>query len=256
MQITIVGSGNVAIQLGLAFKEAGHKIVSVIGRSTVNVKRAAQILKAPSATGFKKIPASDFIIIAVSDSAIPSIVKKLKTAFRSSSSIVLHTSGSVPIDVLKTHFTKCGVIYPVQTISANDYINFQNVPFCIEASGKTALSQIKKLAASVSDNVQVMPSQKRKILHLSAVIANNFSNHLFTLAESVLHKHSISFDLLKPLIEKTAEKINTVSPSLTQTGPAKRGDKKVIKEHLKLLSYNKTLKQVYALLSKSIEKKK
>lgn len=252
MQITIVGSGNVAIQLGLAFKEAGHKIVAVIGRNAVSVKRAAQIFKAPFATDFKKIPPSDFIIVAVADSGIASVIKKI----RAFNGVILHTSGSISIDVFKTKFKKYGVIYPVQTISANDYINFQSVPFCIEASDKSSLTKIKKLASGISDNVQVMSSQKRKILHLSAVIANNFSNHLFALAESVLIKHKISFNLLKPLIEKTAQKINTVSPSKAQTGPAKRGDNQVIREHLRLLSYNKSLKQIYTLLSKSIEKKK
>lgn len=256
MQITIVGSGNVATQLGIALKEAGHKIVGIVGRNALSVKRAAQILKAPSTTDFKQILPCDFIVVAVSDIAIASVVKKISLALGDKQPIVLHTSGSISIDIFKTRFKRYGVVYPIQTISANDYINFQNVPFCIEASDKSSLAKIKKLALDVSDNVQVMSSQKRKFVHLSAVIANNFSNHLFALAEGVLRKHKISFDLLKPLIEKTAQKIYTVSPSVAQTGPAKRGDKKIIKEHLKLLSYNKTIKQVYALLSKSIEKKK
>ena len=39
----------------------------------------------------------------------------------------------------------------------------------------------------------------------------------------------------KPLILETAQKIKLASPSLTQTGPAKRGDFETIAKHLILL---------------------
>lgn len=251
MKIVVVGSGNVAVQLGLAFKAAGHDILCVIGRSKIAAQRAGLTLETAYQNNFDKIPPCDFILIAVSDTAISPVAKKIKAH----DAIVLHTSGSVSISTLKAEFEKCGVIYPVQTISKNDVIDFGQVPFCIEASDAFSLRKIKKLALSISDNLSVMSSEKRKVLHLAAVIANNFSNHLFTLAADVLKKHKMDFSLLIPLIEQTAKKINSVSPSLAQTGPAKRADKKIISEHLKMLSYNKSLQSLYALLSKSIEQK-
>lgn len=253
MDVVIIGTGNVATQLGLALKQAGHKIVTVVGRNTIRAKGLAQILRTGSTGSFNNIPKSDFILIAVSDHSIELISKKIPASV---SSVVMHTSGSVAIDVLKKRFKKCGVFYPVQTISVNDYLDFRNVPVCIEGYDKPTEKKIKQLASGISDNVVKLSSVKRKTLHLAAVITNNFSNHLFVLANEILKKNKIPFNLLLPLIEQTAHKISIASPVTAQTGPAKRGDKKVIKEHLRMLNNQKKLKEIYKLMSDSIASKR
>ena len=97
-----------------------------------------------------------------------------------------------------------------------------------------------------------MDSEKRKILHLSAVFACNFTNRMYAIAEKILKENQLPFHLLFPLIEETAHKIKTTSPLKTQTGPAVRGDKKIMSEQLKMLSNDKLTTKLYRLISKSI----
>jgi len=148
----------------------------------------------------------------------------------------------------------CGVFYPLQTFSKNQKINFKDVPICIEANNKKTLNILSNLAKSVSNNIYFTNSEQRKSLHLAAVFACNFTNHLYSISENILKKENIDFEILKPLIIETANKIKNHSPLEMQTGPAIRNDKEIIKEHLKLLKRNKTEQNIYKLLTENIIK--
>ncbi len=250
MKIVFIGSGNVATQLGLALKAANHRILQVYGRSESGAKSLARKLSASYVLDLKKISGeADIYIVAVSDSAIKEVINKI----RITDTVILHTSGSVPISVFEKKFKNFGVLYPVQTFSANHALDFKTVPVCIEANNTLTEKKIRALAKSLTKKIHLLDSRQRKRVHLSAVFANNFSNHLFTLAERILEKENISFDLLRPLILETAMKVQKNPPSEMQTGPAKRGDTAVIREHLKMLGDKKEFRAIYRLISKSIE---
>ena len=140
----------------------------------------------------------------------------------------------------------------MQTFSKNKKVDFKNIPICLEANNTDTFKALKNLADSISENVQKVNSDQRKAIHVAAVFACNFSNHLYVIADHILSENKLSFDLLKPLIMETADKIKNNSPLKMQTGPAIRGDKKIIKAHLKILSGNKNYQQLYKLLSLSI----
>jgi len=166
--------------------------------------------------------------------------------------MIVHTSGSTPLAVFGKKFPNCGVLYLVQTISLNYPADPANLPLCIEASNRTIEAKLVKLGKSISGDVNIIDSDSRKYIHLAAVFANNFTNHLFVIAESLLKKKGISFSMLHPLVMQTALKACKESPGNVQTGPAKRGDKSVMKSHLALLKSQKKLSTVYKLLSESI----
>lgn len=247
--IILIGAGNVATQLGISLKDAGHTILQVYSRK----KRAAQalsiVLKAKAIDDAKKInPDADIYIIAIKDDALAGITKKIKLKNK----IIVHTSGSTAMNVLKGSSKNYGVFYPLQTFSKNKKINFKTVPVCLEANNKETFKTLQQLASSISGNIQKVNSDQRKALHVAAVFACNFSNHLYTIAEQILSENKLSFDLLKPLIMETADKIKNNSAVKMQTGPAVRGDKKIMDSHLKMLSGNKEYRQLYKLLSRSI----
>ncbi|HEX8516528.1 MAG TPA: Rossmann-like and DUF2520 domain-containing protein [Bacteroidia bacterium] len=247
--ITIIGAGNVGTQLGLALFNAGYKIGQVYSQTKSSSSTLAKKLQAESITDLKKIKAgSSVYIIAVKDDAIESVVKKL----RLSNEIVVHTSGSISIDILKKCSKNYGVFYPLQTFTKGKNINFREVPICIEGNNKVTSTTLQYFAKSISGNVQIIDSQQRQIIHLAAVFACNFSNHMYAIAEEILKKNKLSLDILKPLIAETAEKIKTHAPADVQTGPAVRGDKKVMKGHLKILK-DKKLKNIYKIISTDIK---
>lgn len=251
MNFTLIGSGNVATQLGMVFLKSGHSITQVISTNEKSGRALALKLKCIySSTYTNSNNNTDVFLIAVKDAQIVEVVKVLKKTDK----VVLHTSGSIDINVFEGKFKNYGVFYPLQTIRYNRKVNFQNVPICLEASNSKTEQLLFKLAESISHHIYFLNSQQRLKLHLAAVFANNFTNHLYTLAEKILKQNDLPFDLLKPLIEQTAKNILHSSPSTLQTGPAMRNDKITINKHLNLLERDKELQRIYKLMTDSIYK--
>lgn len=257
-KITLIGAGNVATQLGLALNDAGHNILQVYSPTKRSSQTLAKLLNADSTNDLKKINTdADIYIIAIKDDLVADVVKKLiPIAIGIKNKILIHTSGSTSMSVLKNASKNYGVFYPLQTFSKSKKVGFKNIPICIEANNSDTYKTLQDLAKGISIKVQKVNSEQRKALHIAAVFACNFSNHLYTIADEIVSKNKLSFDLLKPLIQETAEKIKNNPPVKMQTGPAIRGDKKIMKTHLKFLSGNKEYQQLYKLLSQSIEKTK
>lgn len=248
-QVVLLGAGNVATQLGKALQQNGYLISQVYSPTKKSAGALAKKLKSTPVSDIKKIDLSAFVyIIAVKDDAIATLAKQMKLKDQ----LVVHTSGTVEMAVLKGCSANYGVFYPLQTFSKDKPIDFRNVPVCIEASNKTTAASLECIAKSISKNVKKINSEQRKILHLAAVFACNFSNHLYTIAASILNDHHLPFELLKPLILETADKIRTNDPAKVQTGPAIRNDVKTMNAHLKLLSKDKKLKTIYKLMSDHI----
>ncbi len=250
MKIVLIGAGNVATHLGAALKKAKHEIIQVYSRSESSAKELSNTLKCKYTIDSSAIIVSaDLYIVSISDYAI----KKFLKTFSVKNKIIAHTSGSVALNIFGKKFADTGVIYPLQTFSKERSIQFDEVPLLIEASNSKTLSAISAVASSVSPFVFEMNSSDRKTVHLSAVIANNFSNHLFVLAEKILMKKNIPFPLLGPLLHETVIKAIKLTPQDAQTGPAKRGDTKIIEEHLKMLKADPALQKIYKLMSENIK---
>ena len=248
-KITIIGSGNVAQQLAPALKNCGHIIQEVCNRSAASGKQLAKKVGAVYVHDISKVKDADVIIIAVKDDAIPEVIKQLPPL---KNKLVIHTSGATDISVLKKKFNNCGVLWQVQTIQARSKVDFKKVPLVIEASNPLAEKKLKQLANDLSDKVYSFNSKQRKVLHLGAVWVNNFPNHLYVIAEALLKKYNMPFELFGPLMFSTVES-GMINPKVAQTGPAKRNDKKTMGEHLKLLP-DKNYRELYEMISKSILK--
>ena len=251
MRITIIGSGNVATHLGAAFRNAGHAIVQVYSRNMHDAALLAYHTKAEAVDDLEYInPDTDMFIIAVKDDAISEIAKELSKY----DNMVVHTSGATSLDVLQKYTTQAGVFYPLQTFSKTKEVNFNTVPLCVEGANEQITRQLEELAQTITQNVYRVDSEKRKILHLAAVFACNFPNYLYCAAGSILQQHDLDFNMLRPLILETAEKVQEHLPQNVQTGPAIRNDEQTMEAHLQLLGENADLQQVYALLSQLIIK--
>ena len=247
-QIALIGSGNIATHLGLALKQAGYNIVQVFSRTKKSASQLSKLLVTDYTTDFKKIAQAQLYIICIKDDAIADIVKKIKFG----DTLVVHTSGSIDVNVFKGCSKNNGVFYPLQTFSKNKKADFSLVPICVEANNNANKKTLVQIANSISNNVICLNSEQRKTVHLAAVFACNFSNHMYAIAEKILKEKSIPFNILMPLIQETANKVELNSPAKMQTGPAIRRDKKVMKQHLQMLKGKKKIKKIYGLLSKNI----
>jgi predicted short-subunit dehydrogenase-like oxidoreductase (DUF2520 family) len=248
--VVLIGAGHVAFHLGKALKRSGNKLLLLINRDEKRGERLGFELGCQFTTDFKAIPdETDIVIIAVKDDAIAEVAGRIFCPGK----VVAHTSGSVPMSALGDASDRLGVFYPLQTMHRNFEVNMKEVPFCIEGNSNWNEGLLLELARSISDNVHVLSSEQRKMTHIAAVFACNFTNHFYALAEEILVKNGMDLDILKPLIKKTAANILTDHPKALQTGPAKRNDTKVMQEHLDLLdTLSPELKKLYEDVSESI----
>jgi len=247
IDIVILGSGNVAHHLCEVIHSSDDiNVKQVFGRTKRSLRSIQNEID--TTTSLSDLKKADVYIMAISDDAIKDFSKTLPI----NNCLVVHTSGSVPMNVLDSNNRK-GVFYPLQTFSKEMNLNFRTIPICLEAEHHKDLDLLKEVGHALSDQVEVIDSQKRATLHLAAVFVNNFVNHLYAIGYDLLDKESLPFDLLKPLIHETANKIDSISPSSAQTGPAIRNDQKTIEKHLHLLKNNSN-KEIYRMFSTFISK--
>lgn len=252
MTITIIGAGNVATHLGFALQKAGHEIVYVFSRTLHSAKGLAEKIGSKAVCDISALKEdTDVYLYSVSDSALPYLVERI--APQHDASLHVHTAGCVDIDVFKGFARRFGVIYPLQSFSKTRNIDVSVVPFFVEGSDENTISDIHKLTSSISNCIADASSEKRRKLHLSAVFACNFVNHCYSLSAKILKKENLSFDLLRPLIRETYEKIEQLHPLDAQTGPAVRCDMDVMNRHICMLD-DEIDKQIYRLMSQSINK--
>jgi predicted short-subunit dehydrogenase-like oxidoreductase (DUF2520 family) len=245
--IILIGSGNVATHLGIALKKRDYNIVQVYSRSIENAKELAQKLNTDFTNDFTQLKDANLIIVSVNDDVISEVLSKLKNT------AIVHTSGSIGVNIFNDNFSNYGVFYPLQTFNKEVEVNISEVPFCIEGNSLKFENQLTQIAKRISNTVVVMDSEQRKQLHIAAVFASNFSNQMFTIADDLLAERNIDFKILLPLIKQTIAKLNTNKPKEVQTGPAKRKDKKIIQEHIDLIQ-EKEIKELYKKISTNIIK--
>ena len=246
LNIVIVGAGNVAWHLAKELQKKEQKIIQVYNRSVEPAISLSHRLKCDFTTRIEDInQKADLYILAVKDS----IIEEVSELINIKNKLIVHTSGAVEQDVIK--HKRRGVFYPLQTFSKEKKLNFKNIPFCIEASTSEDYSTLMRLATLLSPKVYNIDSNQRKVLHVAAVFACNFSNYMYMISDEILSDNNIPLDILYPLIKETATKITKHNPKDVQTGPAVREDKSVIEEHLNFLKNGKNY-DIYKLLSKNI----
>lgn len=251
MRITMIGSGNVSTHLSAALKNAGHRIMQVYSPNIGHASLLAYHVAAEPVDNISTINAeTDLYIIAVKDDAIEGITAQL-AAHRK---LVVHTSGATSLAALQGFTPNAGVFYPLQTFSKDKELDFRSVPLCIEGASEAITSQLIELGQTISNNIYRVDSNQRKILHLSAVFACNFPNYLYSVAQKLLAANQLDFNLLRPLIMETAEKVQHRFPAVVQTGPAIRNDKQTMAAHLQLLEDDVFLQKLYQLLSEGVMK--
>ena len=246
IKITIIGSGNVAQHLIDAFaKNEAIDIIQVFSRTQKQIISTVDSSKITN--DWNSLVEADLYIIAVSDDAIADVSSQLPFENR----LVVHTSGSAPLTSLDNKNRK-GVFYPLQTFTKAKAVDFKTIPLCLETESENDYKTLNEVALSISNNVYSIDSQQRKALHVAAVFVNNFTNHLYQIGNDICQENNVPFDILKPLILETSEKIITLSPKDAQTGPAKRDDISTIEAHESFLS-DKNQSHIYKILTQSIQ---
>jgi predicted short-subunit dehydrogenase-like oxidoreductase (DUF2520 family) len=244
IKVVILGAGNIAVHLYENL--AKSKDVEVIQLYNRNLKSLDPFI-GDKTNDLTQLKEADIYIITVVDDAVSLLSSQLLLKNK----LVVHTSGSVSLSSLDNK-NRCGVFYPLQSLSKEKKIDFLNIPICIEAENNVDLKLLETLGKAISNKIYKINSEQRKSLHLAAVFVNNFVNHMYYIGNEICTENNVPFDILLPLIEETFKKLDNLSPLEAQTGPAKRNDQQTIKNQLDQLK-NSTHKEIYRILTKSIQ---
>ncbi|TFH21115.1 MAG: DUF2520 domain-containing protein [Bacteroidia bacterium] len=249
--IILIGAGNVATHISRHLYAQGHKIECVWSRTPGPARALAGVVGAKATSTVSEVPQkADFYILAIPDGAVAGMA----TEFADCQGIWLHTSGALSMDVFKGLFPEYGVLYPLQTLSRAHPLPLGHIPFLVEGSSVEVSEKVHDLASSISERVEAADSPTRLIIHLAAVFANNFSNHMVHIAHQILKEQNLSVAMLDPLLEETFQKITRVGAREAQTGPAFRDDHETMKRHIELLKNHPEWEKLYTFISREIEK--
>jgi len=248
--VLVVGSGNLAWHW-LNMLQSTEGKVCVYARQKSKSEKLAQQFNAQILTDLNAVIDANpqLVILAISDSSIEEVSSPLSGL----KSTVVHCSGGTPVTVLARHFTDYGVVYPLQTFTSGQPLNYSNIPFFTEASGQSVHGQLTAFLQNITKHIYPLNSEQRSMLHLIAVMANNFGNHLFDLAHQLCQSSKFDFNWFEPLLQETVNKAIRHLPAKAQTGPAVRGDVATMQQHGKLLGDYPEMAKVYKVLSNSIQ---
>lgn len=251
-KVSFIGSGNLAWHLAPALDNVGYPVREVYSH---NSKHAAALV-GRLYEGHVNISldfsasTSKIFILSISDDALEEVAQKL---ILPDDAIVVHTSGSQPLSILDdTGSQNMGVFYPLQTFSKTKKVNFKTTPIFIESENSDVEKTLMKMAKAISGKVKRINSEERKALHVAAVFASNFTNHMLTLSKQVADQNDLDFDLLKPLIAETLNKSLEIGPEKAQTGPAVRGDFEILERHMEFLKESPEVAEIYKVISQHI----
>ena len=245
MRFSIIGSGNVATQLGI-FLTKQNEAVQVFSKTLSNAKVLANKLDASVSESIKDLVEVDLLIIAISDDQIEEVSDTIEL----SATTITHTSGTKSIDLLNRH-AKYGLLYPLQTFTKDRLVQFDQVPVFIEGNNNDAYKKIESIASANFKLVKSISFEQRQKLHVGAVVVNNFVNHLLAKTDDYLKVADMDMTYLMPLIQETIAKVYDFSAKDIQTGPAARGDQSTIDKHIDLID-DAALKEIYKVITNSI----
>lgn len=250
-RVVIIGSGNLAEALARAVAKSDLELVQIFARNAERARIVAELTATDWATHPEMLARdADIYLIAVSDRAVEHVAATLPIPEKAA---VAHTAGSVSLTAIPAKFARRAVFYPMQTFTKGREVDFSVIPIFLETPSAELRPELEAFARQLSGTVIWATSAQRAKVHLAAVFACNFANHMYAVGERIVRSAGLDFDVLKPLIAETAAKAcDAPSPLDVQTGPAVRNDFATKARHGDLLSFDLRLKNIYSTISQSI----
>lgn len=251
--IVFIGAGNLATNLSKALYRNGFRIVQIYSRTEVAARALAEKVEAEYTTELSKVATNARLyIVSLKDDVLAELLPEIVAD--KGDALIVHTAGSIPLNIWEGKTARYGVFYPMQTFSKQREVDFRGIPFFIESNSPKDTELLKGIASVLSEKVYEATSEQRRSLHLAAVFTCNFTNHMYALATELLKKSNFSFDVMLPLIDETARKVHELEPKQAQTGPAIRYDENVINKHLDMLADEPEMQELYRLISENIHR--
>jgi predicted short-subunit dehydrogenase-like oxidoreductase (DUF2520 family) len=252
MDVSFIGSGNLAWHLAPALDNTDYAVKEVYSPNPKHAQALAERLyraEIKESLDFSS-SSSMLFIIAVADDAIRDVAREIVLP---EDALLVHTSGSQPLSALEYAATaRIGVFYPLQTFTKSKRVDFSEVPVFVESEDPETEAVLMKMGKAISRKVLNISSAQRSALHVAAVFAANFTNHMIAISADLMRRSKLDFEWLKPLIAEMINKSLTIGPGEAQTGPARRGDLETLDRHVEFLQGDEALAEIYKIVSQHI----
>ncbi len=245
----VIGAGNMASYL-LSHQPPVFTCMGIYSKTAAKAALLSQQFGVPHLNSLSDIAATplDYIFLAVSDTAIPSLLHSIATT-----ALFISFSGMLDEHQLAIASNKAiATLWPLYSINTT-VKHSTPIPFIINNETTQHSAELRFLASQYSTTIIELSYEQRKAAHLAAVVLNNFVNHLYAVTQAFCEEHQIDPLILNPLVQQTAAQYAALNAQNTQTGPAIRGDQDSIQKHLEILQ-NSHLESIYTLLTESIKK--
>ncbi|MDB5211894.1 MAG: hypothetical protein JWQ30_2721 [Sediminibacterium sp.] len=248
MQVTIIGSGNVATVMGRILVKNGDTIAEVYSHDAVHATELSQLLHAKPVADIAMLDGnSNLYLLAVTDDALAEVAAQLSLKDK----LVVHTAGSISKEILKNVSSNYGVLWPMKMIRKS-MTTLEPVTMVVDGNTELVTKQLEQLASIFSKTVTRADDDTRSKMHMLAALTSNFTNHLYHLAADFCEAEHIDLSVFYPLIEETAQQIQTHHPKEVQAGPAFRGDRQTLEKHVQILDKYPQIRKVYEAMTASI----
>ena len=227
MRIVLVGPGRAGMSLAMAFSDAGHDVVGVVGRTAESAMVGAGMVGAQPLTIDEPLPAADLLVIATRDGAIAPVAQALAGASRNVEAAV-HVSGLTSVDVLdqlRTHGTQIGSFHPLQTLPNPEAGAARLTGAYIAITAEEPLRhQLEQLAADIGATPFLLEDGAKPLYHAAAAAAANFPLAALAMAKDLFSAAGVPWAAARPLVDAVVANAFELGPRAALTGPVARGD--------------------------------
>lgn len=243
-RIVVVGSGRLAEALLSSPALVHHRHVELAAR---NRERLEQLSAEYHCLPYdESVTHEAVVLLCVNDGALA----ETASAFSHIARVMVHFSGTSAL--IEAERFDSAVMWPVHSFGETEKPSWTQIPWITEHRGTEAGLFVADFLAALGCTSVELNVQQRRELHLAAVVMNNFSNHLATLAFEWCAKQGLPPTALQHLAEQTFSRLRFTAPEAAQTGPARRGDTSTLEQHLNMLNENPQLREIYQMFSKQI----
>lgn len=220
MDLIIVGAGRAAGSLALASVGAGHNLVGVLSRRPASF--------GPPLAWESPLPASDLVLVAVSDSAIAEVAQHLAPRWHDRNPAV-HLSG----------FTSTAVLDPIADLGAptGSFHPLQSLPDPVRGSQAlrgawaavtTSDPSLSELLHAFALSLDMKPfplaDGDKSLYHAAASAAANYLAEALAISSDLLERADVPFEVMEPLARTVLDHVFAADPDAALTGPIVRGD--------------------------------
>ena len=250
----LLGASRTGIALAFHLDKAGFEPLFLWNRSQAGLDRVKDVVRfQKTSTNLAQISNGvEWIIIAVTDDAIPEVARQLSNQLTNDSTTkVFHISGARDAGLLaclKEKGCRIGSFHPLLSVP-DIKTGIREIPDTVFSCEGEMKDDLQKIAAKIAAGGITVSSNQKAFIHIAAVFVNNYQTVMIQTLKKAASQLDIDSGVLEKMVQKLSwqalEKAWTESQKDSLTGPAIRGDLNTIDQHLKQLEFFPELQTLY-----------